>query len=484
LIYREECQKDNLNVTGLRAQSPNPLPRSTGAGVATLLGLGSLMRYQEPPLQKTQGKTPKWFIRPYVDVLQADGTLGRERRRFYLGSTESVKKDEAKAKRKEVLTTLNNGKHVLQAQVSFNEILDLFDRKFVNVKGNLAASTVAKYSSHISNHIRPAFGPLSTGDIDTQRIKDWLKAKEEAGLSWSTRSDLRNLMRCIFREAIGWGLWHGDNPAKDAKPGRKRMVRKPKKLTVESTRNLLLTLREDVRLIVMIALFCTLRISEVLGLQWKHIDLVNGQLIVEQRYWRGNLDLTKTVDSERKVKMGYLGNLLQCFAPGPQDPEQFVFSIKTKKGVCRDDRDIRRYFLTPIAKALGVYTPGFGFHSFRREAITEIAHESDPYQAMRAAGHSKMDTSLGYALVDEERQDQTIRRYQQRVLGPTGLLNASDTPSPQAIQLVAPEVGPQKAKVEVAPSEYEFATAFIFNGVGGGPDRTRICDLYRVKVAL
>src|ERR1019366_2647673 len=100
-----------------------------------------------------------------------------------------------------------------------------------------------------------------------------------------------------------------------------------------------------------------------------------GQIIVEQRYWRGDLAVTKTADSERKVKMGFLSGLLQRYAQGTHDPEEFVFSVKTEKGTCRDDRGIRRYFITPVAKALNLYSLGFGFHSFRREAFTEIANE-------------------------------------------------------------------------------------------------------------
>ena len=440
------------------------------------------MRYQEPPIKKTQGKNPKYYVRPYVDVFRQDGTVCRKKQRFYLGSVESTSKDEAKKERKRVLDTVNNGSHVLQAQVEFGGILDVFEQKFLNVKGNLAASTQAKYTSHLKKHIRPAFGSRPIADINNQFIKDWLKAKEEAGLSWSTRSDLRNLMRCIFREAIGWGLWHGENPAKNARPGRKKMLRKKRKLTNDETRRLLLELREDVRLIVMVALFCTLRISEVMGLQWKHVDFENGQIIIEQRYWRGDLDVTKNEASERKVKMAFLGQLLQQFSPGPHEPDEFVFSVKTEKGVSRDDRTIRRYFLTPVAKALQLYAPGFGFHSFRREAVTEIAHESDPFQAMRAAGHSKMDTALLYGLADEERQDKTIRSIQKRVLGPTGLLTGCENQQPAAI--VARENGPQKAKVISAGNDDEFATAFIFNLVDGGPVQTRTADLYRVKVAL
>ena len=283
----------------------------TGKAVGTLLGLGNLVRYQEPPIKKTKGKNPKYYVRPYVDVFKQDGSVCRKKQRFYLGSVESTSKDEAKKERKRVLDTVNNGSHVLQAQVEFSEILDAFEQKFVNVKGNLAASTQAKYTTHLKKHIRPAFGSRPIADINDQFIKDWLKAKEEAGLSWSTRSDLRNLMRCIFREAIGWGLWHGENPAKNARPGRKKMLRKKRKLTNDETRRLLLELREDVRLIVMVSLFCTLRISEVMGLQWKHVDFENGQIIIEQRYWRGYLDVTKNEASERKVKMAFLGRLLQ-----------------------------------------------------------------------------------------------------------------------------------------------------------------------------
>jgi hypothetical protein len=50
--------------------------------------------------------------------------------------------------------------------------------------------------------------------------------------------------------------------------------------------------------------------------------------------------------------------------------------------------------------------------------------------------------------------------------------------------IVAHENGPQKAKMVSAGEDDGFTTAFVFNLLGGGPDRTRICDLYRVKVGI
>ena len=103
-------------------------------------------------------------------------------------------------------------------------------------------------------------------------------------------------------------------------------------------------------------------------------------------------------------------------------------------------------------------------------------------RAMRAAGHSKMDTSLLYTLADEKRQEEAICRIQERVLGPTGLLTGSENQQPTA--MVAHQNGPQKAKVISSDENEEFATAFIFNLLDGGPVATRTPDLYRVKVAL
>ena len=164
--------------------------------IAKFIGMGERVRNQNPPLQKTNGKNPRWFIRPYVDRLQADGSVKRDRERIYLGSCADLDRKTASVQRAEVLRRLNNGAYTLQSQINFGEFLDLFEKKFVEAKDNLAASTQAKYAAHLKNHIRPAFGHLAIAEITTLRIDDWLAAKNDAGLSWSTRSDLRNLMSC------------------------------------------------------------------------------------------------------------------------------------------------------------------------------------------------------------------------------------------------------------------------------------------------
>lgn len=38
-------------------------------------------------------------------------------------------------------------------------------------------------------------------------------------------------------------------------------------------------------------------------------------------------------------------------------------------------------------------------------------------QAMHAAGHTKLDTTLVYELIDRDEQEQGIRGFQERILG-------------------------------------------------------------------
>jgi hypothetical protein len=66
---------------------------------------------------------------------------------------------------------------------------------------------------------------------------------------------------------------------------------------------------------------------------------------------------------------------------------------------------------------LGLYYKGFGWHSLRREAITNLSAELGANAAQRMVGHAKADMSLHYTLQDRIKQDQLARRIQERILG-------------------------------------------------------------------
>jgi integrase len=310
----------------------------------------------------------------------------------------------------------------------FGELLDDFIAGHVP---NLAAPTRARYLSNINRHIRPAFGDWPVDHITTKAVDKFLADRAAAGLSWESRMSLRVLLCTIFNRAEKWGTFSGTNPALHSVVGRKRSAREKRKLSVEQTLALILALPEDLRPAVILALSCGLRISEVLGLCWKHIDFDRGMVMIRQRYWRGDLDIPKTQRSERDVPLGYLCQELRAIYPGAHVNERFIFSVRTRgrwdnektRGVTRDDRSIRRYFLRPAAKKLGIYHVGFGFHSFRREAITAIAAKAGFIQAMRVAGQVSASTTMRYGLDQYAEQESAIRAIQQPLVD-AGLLSS------------------------------------------------------------
>ena len=439
--------------------------------------------------------------------MQPDGSTKRIKERIYIGTVAEMTKQQARAKAREEMSVVNNHARVIHAQINFGKFLDEYEQKFILKLDNLSASTQAKYQTQIKTHIRPRFGSMMMAEITTKVIDEWLNEKG-GGRSCRPRPalDLRNILSGIFSQAEKWGYHQQKNPVLGVTIGKHRPVREKHKLTEEQTRALLEALPEDVRLICMICLFCTLRISEALGLQWKHVDWDRGVVMVRQRFFRGDLDVPKTRKATRDLPLGQLVERLRAIYPGAGHDDDFVFSVRTVRGICRDDRDINQHFLRKAAIALGIYWKGFGFHAFRREAITSISATAGVGQAMNAAGHTRAEMSQLYTLTDLAEQERAVRLHQDRILG----VSAAEQKAPEPLATIA--AGSQDRSQEPAPTPQndgpkmlEFGPEWAKSGTGslaqidaelrdlanrilslgsGGPKRTRISDLFRVKEAL
>jgi len=248
--------------------------RETGSAnivsIAQLLG-GEQMprpRFQNPTICKTPGENATWYIRPWVDVIK-NGKPDRSRKTITLGVVDTMGKREAIAKKNAIMATINRSDYVLQSQTNFGDFLDQYIRAYVRREGILAASTRAKYLTHIKNHIRPAFESRMLCEITTPLIESWLDDKALSrqvgegdqsrtlpGLSWAARTDLRNILSGIFTKAEDWGFWNDRNPVERVTVGRQVFVREKRKLTEDQQARILSGLPEDVCLIIETALSC------------------------------------------------------------------------------------------------------------------------------------------------------------------------------------------------------------------------------------
>jgi integrase len=209
---------------------------------------------------------------------------------------------QAQARKQEVMSTINQGKFMVQSQIPFSEIA----RRFLEARvPQLGVATQGKYRLHIENHIVPAFGKLRMCDIDTPMIETWLNHKLQSGLSWNTCRDLRNILSVIFSKAADWKLWPANqNPCVGAKLGQQTECREKKIPKPEQLRRFLAALKDSdiypashTRLIVLTAVIAGTRISEILGLQPRDIDSQAQTIRIQRRCYRDDIAEPKSKKS-------------------------------------------------------------------------------------------------------------------------------------------------------------------------------------------
>jgi len=142
---------------------------------------------------------------------------------------------------------------------------------------------------------------------------------------------------------------------------------------------------------------------------------------VQERNYRGDTDEPKTERSKRVLALGALLDEYRRACPPNASPDDYVFHTE---GEPMDDRQLLRRYLRPAAKRLGIYFPGFGWHTFRRQNLTVIQEEgANPFEAMAQAGHSRLVMTGEYTVVGFKRREKAVRKLQQRLFQ-TGLQKA------------------------------------------------------------
>jgi hypothetical protein len=190
---------------------------------------------------------------------------GRVRRSKVLGPESELPTKTAALKAVEVLR-----QQVINIQppaAKGTTVSELYDR-YREERMPTHASTIRGYTCWFKNHILPSWGETPLSGVKPREVELWLNK-----LSLAPKSKVH--IRCMLSQLFEYAMWADLMPANrnpmslvTIRNASKRM-NKPRVLGVEEFQRLIAILTEPYRTIAILGGCLGLRISEVLGLQWK-----------------------------------------------------------------------------------------------------------------------------------------------------------------------------------------------------------------------
>ena len=288
----------------------------------------------------------------------------------------------------------------------------------------LAAQTVRGYRQIIVNHLTPALGRLKLDRLTADDLAAYFAAKRKAGgLSETTLCQHRAvlhkaLVQAVKRRTLSW------NPL-DAIEAPKPEHREMTVLTGdEPARRLDAVSGTRLHLPVLLALACGLRRGEVLGLQWRDLDLDAGMLSVERSLeWASGKAHHKVPKTRAGRRQLMLPNIVSDALRDRRhalrkDGLETGRRWREQSHVCPGwHPDTLSTAYGDLARRLALSTARF--HDLRHTHATMLAEAgAHPRAVQERLGHSTISVTLGtYSHVMPSMRDAAVEAIQKRLGG-------------------------------------------------------------------
>lgn len=260
--------------------------------------------------------------------------------------------------------------------------------------------TIARYEYMIGRFTK--FTNVPTRKINVYHIRNWLASEKERGVQDSTLEGHRQVLSAYF----GW--LHREslierNPMVNVGPIK--VAKRNKKIVTDIEMEKLKQACEKIsgirkyrdRAILAFLSSTGCRVSEMTGLNRNSVDLKSLECVV---HGKGDKERTVYLDS-------VAGMLLQQYLSKRQDNGDALFV--GKEGLRLEPGGVRT-MLNQIAKEAGV--EHVHPHKFRRTRATELTRHGMPIQEVaNILGHEKLDTTMGYVVLDRDTVKANYRKY-------------------------------------------------------------------------
>ena len=196
------------------------------------------------------------------------------------------------------------------------------------------ASTRRGYEGVFRNYILPKWQDSQIMELQARPVELWIQSLK---LAPKTKVHIRGLIQTLW----DYAMWRGDVPTQRnpmelvaVKNASKRMS-KPRTMTIEEFHRLRVRLTEPYRTMATVGVCLGLRWSEIVGLKWKDIDWLNGELKLQRAVVKQIEDEVKTIHSSKPLALDprildvLKQHKLSSVFPGPED---WVFASPEKHG--------------------------------------------------------------------------------------------------------------------------------------------------------
>ncbi|HVM17810.1 MAG TPA: site-specific integrase, partial [Gaiellaceae bacterium] len=256
----------------------------------------------------------------------------------------------------------------------------------------LREQTREDYGGFLERDAIPFFGRRRLAEIEPRDVKRFVAELGARGLAPASVRKSLAPVRALFATAVEEGLIRS-NPAAGIRVARALDVdaagqEQPavKALTEDELRALLAELDGQWRLFVEFLAHTGLRIGEAIALQWRHVDLGRGRVLVRRRFYRGSFAPPKSRYGRRDVPLseGMARALWDLRKRRPTSDDALVFTSATGRMVDPSNAMTRVLKPAAVEAGLGAWVKDekarggrraetfVGWHTLRHTAATTL----------------------------------------------------------------------------------------------------------------